>query len=212
MEINIPQHSNISTSDDKNQWLLSYSDMVTLLLCFFTLFFAISQIDAVKLEIISEYFNQSEKLPLHKLQEQITELIKDHNMEQQIDVNLTQDGLELNFHDKILFDSGQAEIKTNAWPVLNSLANILKSVKVADRKIQVAGHTDTVPLSQNSIYPSNWELSSARASRVIRYFIDRELHKDRFEAVGYADTKLILDETENLRGKAENRRVVLLIK
>ena len=212
MEIDLTKINLQSKPEEKNSWLLSYSDMVTLLLCFFALFFAISQIDKVKFEIISEYFNQTNKMPLHQLEDQVKTLINEHQMEDVIEVNLTPDGLELNFQDKILFDSGKSELKTAAFPILSSLGNILKTSHVKDRKIQVAGHTDTVPISQNSIYPSNWELSTARASQVIRYFLSRDLIKERFEAIGYADTKLRQPETPQGRGLAVNRRVVLLIK
>ena len=212
MEINVESKYIKKHGEEAEPWLLSYSDMVTLLLCFFALFFAISQIDQVKFEIISEYFNKTQKMPLHQLKDQIKMLIKQHNMEEVIDVNLTPDGLELNFQDNILFDSGKAELKTASWSILKALAEILQSSHVNDRKIQVAGHTDSVPISENSIYPSNWELSSARASQVIRYFLRQHLDKERFEAIGYADTKLRVPETIEKRGFAANRRVVLLIK
>lgn len=212
MEIDVSKYDQPSNQDEKNQWLLSYSDMVTLLLCFFALFFAISTVDTVKYEMITEYFDQSSKMPLHELQTQMEELISKNNLSDKVDVKLTQDGLELNFQDKILFDSGQAELKADAFPILNAIADILRNSSVRTRKIQVAGHTDTVPISEDSIYPSNWELSTARASRVIRYFLDHQIEKERFEAVGYADTKLKIPESVENKGVAANRRVVLIIK
>lgn len=201
-----------NSNEDKNHWMLSYSDIVTLLLCFFAMFFAISQVDTVKYEMISEYFNKSEKTPLRVLQETIKVLIADHKMEDVVEVTLTPDGLELNFQDKILFDSGKAELKARAYAILTALADILKTNEVNNRVIQVAGHTDTLPIVSNSLYPSNWELSTARASQVIRYFIGRGLKKQRFEAIGYADTRLREKENSNKRGLAVNRRVILLVK
>ncbi len=212
MEIDVSKFDKSTNPDEKNHWLLSYSDMVTLLLCFFALFFAISRVDTVKYEMLTEYFDQSSKMPLHELQTQMKALIEKHNLRNKVDVKLTQDGLELNFQDKILFDSGQAELKEEAFPILSAIANILRTSSVRTRKIQVAGHTDTVPINKDSIYPSNWELSTARASRVIRYFLDHHFEKERFEAVGYADTKLKVQESIDNKGVAVNRRVVLLIK
>lgn len=214
MQIDLPKFTTPmnSSNEDKNHWMLSYSDIVTLLLCFFAMFFAISQVDTVKFEMISEYFSKSQKTPLHVLEKTVKALIVEHEMEDVVDVQLTPDGLELNFQNKILFDSGKAELKPKAFSILLALANILKTNEVKDRVIQVAGHTDTLPIVSSSLYPSNWELSTARASQVIRYFIDRGLRKERFEAIGYADTHLREKENSNRRGLAANRRVVLLVK
>ena len=213
MQIKIKKiQSPFRTDDDKNQWMLSYSDMVTLLLCFFAMFFAVSQVDTVKFEMISEYFNKTNKTSLYELEKKIKALISEQKMEDVVEVTLTPDGLELNFQDRILFDSGKAKLKSNADPILAALAKILKTDDVKKRVIQIAGHTDTVPIGKTSVYPSNWELSTARSSQVIRYFINKRLNKKRFEAIGYADTRLRKKENSLKRGLAVNRRVILLIK
>lgn len=193
-------------------WLLSYSDMVTLLLAFFVLFFAISQVDQVKYEMIMEYFNKSQTTPLRVLEQQFKQLVREHQLEQSVDVNLTPDGLLVNFQDQILFDSGKAELKQNALPLLTALADILNARKVAGRKIQVQGHTDSLPLVKNARYPSNWELSTARSSSVIRFLLGQSVAANRFEAIGYADTQPKQAETDAHRGLSVNRRVSLLIK
>jgi chemotaxis protein MotB len=214
MEIKLPETHDVLRQNKKEDqpWLLSYSDMVTLLLAFFVLFFAISQVDQVKFEMIMEYFNQSQSMPLHVLEEKFKELVKAHKLEESVDVALTPDGLLVNFQDNILFDSGRAELKENSFPVLNSLAAILNTPDVVRRKIQVEGHTDTVPLAQNALYPSNWELSTARSASVIRFLLKNKVASNRFVAVGYADTRLKEAEGPAKRGLSVNRRVSMLIK
>ncbi len=193
-------------------WLLSYSDMVTLLLAFFVLFFAISQVDQVKFEMIMEYFSKSETMPLHELEQKFREMVREHQLEESVDVALTPDGLLVNFQDNILFDSGKAELKANSFPILDALAEILNSHDVVERRIQVQGHTDSVPLARNALYPSNWELSTARSSSVIRHLLSHDVTSERFVAVGFADTRLKEQETSEHRGLQVNRRVSLLIK
>lgn len=210
MQIDFPKLD--SPKQEDSPWLLSYSDMVTLLLAFFVLFFAISQVDQTKFEMIMEYFSKNETMPLHQLEEKFKEAVKAHNLEESVDVQLTPDGLLVNLQDNILFDSGKADLKSKAEPILNELADILHSPDVASRSIRVQGHTDSVPLSKNSNYPSNWELSTARASSVIRFLLDHELLPGRFVAVGFADTHMLEQETEDNRGLSVNRRVSLLIK
>jgi chemotaxis protein MotB len=212
MEIKVPELSNSKREKNEQPWLLSYSDMVTLLLAFFVLFFAISQVDQVKFEMIMEYFSKNETMPLHVLEERFKELIQAHNLEEQVDVELTPDGLLVNFQDNILFDSGKADLKNKAFPILGSLAEILNEQDVGHRKVRVEGHTDTVPIAKTAAYPSNWELSTARSASVIRFLIDRKISSDKFVAVGFADTRLRIPETTEQRGISENRRVSLLIK
>jgi len=193
-------------------WLLSYSDMVTLLLAFFVLFFAISQVDQVKFEMIMEYFSKSETMPLHELEQKFREMVREHQLEESVDVALTPDGLLVNFQDNILFVSGKAELKANSFPILDALAEILNSHDVVERRIQVQGHTDSVPLARSALYPSNWELSTARSSSVIRHLLSHNVTSERFVAVGFADTRLKEQETSEHRGLQVNRRVSLLIK
>ncbi len=200
------------TASEQSSWLLSYGDMVTLLLAFFVLFFSISQMDQSKFEMIMEYFSENQKMPLHVLEQEFKKLIKEHNLEQSVEVGQTLDGLMVNFQDNILFDSGKANLKSNALPILAALAGILNAHDVADRKIQVEGHTDSVPLAKNALYPSNWELSTARSSSVIRNLLISNVDSRRFVAVGFADTRPKVEETSQSLGLSVNRRVTLLIK
>lgn len=211
MEIKLTQLHR-SSQRESESWLLSYSDMVTLLLAFFVLFFSISQVDQGKFEQIMEYFAESNSTPLYVLEKQFQELVTAHQLEQSIDVALTPDGLMVNFQDNLLFDSGEAKLKRKSFAVLNALAEILKSADVAQRKIQIEGHTDSVPLTENALYPTNWELSTARSSSVIRYLISKEVASRRFVAVGFADTRMRQEETSSNRGLSVNRRVSLLVK
>ncbi|MCG8608156.1 OmpA family protein [bacterium] len=211
MEIQLPE-SIQSPSKENQPWLLAYSDMVTLLLAFFVLFFAISQLDPVKFEVIMDYFNQNQTMPLHVLEEKFDQLVQAHQLQESVEVELTPEGLLVNFQDNLLLDSGKANLKENSFPVLGAMADIIKAEDVVERKIQVEGHTDTVPLSDQADYPSNWELSTARSSSVIRYFITRNVSSSRFMAVGFADTRLRESETSDNRGLSVNRRVSLLIK
>ena len=212
MQIEIPEQFQAGSNKDAQPWLLSYSDMVTLLLAFFVLFFAVSQVDQSKFEMIMQYFNKSNSTPLHVLEQRFKELIAANNLEKSVQVDLTPDGLLVNFQDNILFDSGKADLKKNAFPILGALSEILNAEDVASRRIQVEGHTDTVPLAKNADFPSNWELSSARAAGVIRFLIAHRVAATRFVAVGYADTRPRQPETATVRGLPVNRRVALLIK
>lgn len=103
---------------------------------------------------------------------------------------------------EILFPSGGAGLQDSGYLALDPLIPVLMA---NDLHITVAGHTDDIPIS-NSIYPSNWELSSARAGSVIRYLVETGIRAQRLTAVGYAATRP-LQSNASSRGRAANRRV-----
>jgi chemotaxis protein MotB len=128
------------------------------------------------------------------------------------EVQITQlkDKLTVNMVEKILFDSGSAVIKKNGKKVLDRVADILKGIK--DRQIKVEGHTDNVPIGSAIIekFPTNWELSTARATTVVRYLQDRGVAPGLLSAEGYSEYRPVAsnDTEEN---KAKNRRIEIVL-
>ncbi|MFC2061682.1 flagellar motor protein MotB [Elusimicrobiota bacterium] len=202
--------SKINVEDDENQWMFSYSDMVTLLFTFFVLLYAISNPDPVKIQLLSNYFSKEKKMTFTELQQKIEEYIVDNKVQQQVAVKLTSKGVEINFKDKVLFDIGKANLKDVAYPILTEIGKLLNYEEITDRKISVEGHTDSIPI-RSAVFPSNWELSSARAATVVRFFVGQGMNSRRFESIGYAETRPVVPEIDEKRGLAQNRRVVVVI-
>jgi len=126
-----------------------------------------------------------------------------------IQATVTDRGLVINFDNNILFDHGSAQLSKVVLPKLHKIGEMLKN-KVSDHNIRVEGHTDAQPI-KSSIYPSNWELSAARSSSVVRYFISSfKFDKNIFAAVGYADSKPIANNNAEI-GRKKNRRVEIVI-
>ncbi len=131
---------------------------------------------------------------------------------EQVEVIHSGDTLTLTLRDTAFFDLASAEIKPASLPLLTDIAESLKGLPV---RITVEGHTDNLPI-ESWLYPSNWELSSARASRVARFLTDHGIPKDDLKVVGLADTRPLVPNTgpdgrpipEN---QARNRRVVILL-
>ncbi|HBR16966.1 MAG: hypothetical protein A3G39_10950 [Deltaproteobacteria bacterium RIFCSPLOWO2_12_FULL_43_16] len=137
-------------------------------------------------------------------------------MEQEIkkgDIKITQavDRLSVNMVEKILFDSGKAEIKPEGLKVLDRVGAILKGI--TDKQIRIEGHTDNVKIGSKikEKYPTNWELSTARATSVVRYLQDKVgIDPRHLSAIGYSEYKPIAgnDTTE---GRALNRRMEIVL-
>ncbi len=119
--------------------------------------------------------------------------------------------LTVNVVDRILFDSGKADLKQDGLKVLQRIGDILKTA--ADKNIQVEGHTDNVPISGSLTqkYPSNWELSMARAATVLHFLQDKaNISGERLSAVGYGEYQPIATNS-TAEGRALNRRIQIVL-
>lgn len=128
----------------------------------------------------------------------------------EIQITQLKDRLTVNMVDKILFDSGSAVIKKNGEKVLDRVAEILKNV--AKQQIKVEGHTDNVPISARLAekFPTNWELSTARATTVVRYLQGRGVNPSVLSAEGYAEFRPVASN-ETDEGKSSNRRIEIVL-
>jgi len=129
----------------------------------------------------------------------------------EIKVTQVKDKLSVNLVEKILFDSGSAEIKPEGLKVLDRVGEILKNVK--DKQINVEGFTDDVPIGSKlaSKFPTNWELSTARAVNVVRYLEDKvKLDSKLLSAAGFAMNRPVASN-DTKEGKAQNRRIEIVL-
>ena len=136
--------------------------------------------------------------------------LKQEIKEGEIQITQLKDRLTVNMVDKVLFDSGSAAIKSKGKKVLDRVADILKDV--ADRQIKVEGHTDNVPISASLAgqFPTNWELSTARATTVVRYLQSRGIDPALLSAEGLSEYRPVApnDTPEN---KSKNRRIEIVL-
>jgi len=121
-------------------------------------------------------------------------------------VQQTERGISVDISASALFDTGQAYLQPAAVPALRAAARVLAKLP---NRIQVEGHTDNVPISTVA-FPSNWELSSARAASVVRLFIGEGVPAARLSAVGYAEHQPI-ESNLSAQGRANNRRVTVIL-
>jgi chemotaxis protein MotB len=212
-------------------WMLTYSDMVTLLLTFFVLLISFSNMDEAKFEqaahslkgalgVLQQYPSPRNKLGLYlesqemeerqEIVENITELqhkAEELKMAEDINIQITENGLLIQLGDKILFDVGNAELKSAAYPLLDIVG---KTIRKRASTVLVRGHTDNIPIHTPQ-YASNWELSSARAISVVKYLIEYdEVPPEILAATAFAEYQPIVPNTspENQR---KNRRVEFLV-
>jgi len=148
---------------------------------------------------------------LTKTQQELSKSLQAEIERGDITIKQVRDRLTINMVEKVLFNSGQALVKPAGLQVLTQVSDVLKNV--TDKQIRIEGHTDNVPIGVKirDKFPTNWELSTARATNVVRFFIDRSgVNREGLEAVGFADTRPVAsNDTEE--GRTENRRIEILL-
>ena len=148
---------------------------------------------------------------LTKTQEELSRSLKDEIAKGNITIQQVRDRLTINMVDRVLFDSGRADIKPAGVKVLKQVSDVLS--KVGDKQIRIEGHTDNVPISTKlqDKFKTNWELSTARATVVVRYLIDQGgVQREVLSAVGYADTHPIASN-DSEQGRSSNRRIEIVL-
>lgn len=196
----------------------TYGDMVTLLLCFFVMMLSVSKPDVAKFELIQAGMNESvgKKEVTRPIEMMMMELADDiQSMSAQNDISLGSDtqGVVIELGDSLMFNRGSAELRPDAIPALKRIAATLQSERYNAFNFSIEGHTSDVPFS-NEQFPSNWELSSARAGAVARFLESRGIPRVRLKVVGFYDNIPKLPN-HNPFGEAipqnrnKNRRVVI---
>lgn len=214
-------------------FMATYGDMVTLILCFFVLLFAMSTIDAQKFQkmVISfrgslgvmkggEAMEEAQapfggeegqapgSAPRYEMDTQsvartVEAYLRRENLEKSIQVHVNQRGITVSMSDQFMFDSGSAELKPAAKRTLTMIASIVRDIAPA---VAVEGHTDNVPLT-GGVYRNNWGLSAARSASVVTWLEeDNQYPDDALQLVGYGSSKPVVPN-DSAANRSLNRRV-----
>ncbi|MGE5432460.1 MAG: OmpA family protein [Syntrophomonadaceae bacterium] len=211
---------------DKDRYLITYADLITLLLGLFIILYAISNVDTLKYQKLMsaagsafgissdaakiENKNFSIKTPLMSagnLKNSLQNLVDENKLNNSIRLEENERGIIIHILDDILFPSGTAELNDGSRIILMKIASLLKNLP---NDIRVEGHTDNVPIS-SPFYPSNWHLSVSRALNTAYYLINRQgLSPDKVSIVGYSEYRPVTTNA-TLEGRRSNRRVDIVI-
>ncbi len=211
------------------RWLLTYADMITLLLAFFIVLYAVSSVNARKFQDVASSIRgafgvSSDRsqintqgaggerlLPMPTVMDRLADdlgvLLRAEIQEGKVEIIRTSRGLLLRFSDPALFELGRASLTQDALRTLDKIAPLVTHLP---NPIEAEGHTDDLPI-RSSLFPSNWELSTARATSVVRHFIEvHGMSPDRLTARGMGEYRPIHPNLPG-RGQPKNRRVEINI-
>ncbi|MBU1001833.1 MAG: flagellar motor protein MotB [Proteobacteria bacterium] len=215
--------------DQGGAWELSFADMMTLILCFFILMVTVSEVNREQYDVVAESLGEAmgtkapepeapvipaewrEKLKtLEDVRREIT--ARTRHASDALSLEMRPDAVAVNLRGAVFFELGSAELTPKALDILADIAPPLMGIPY---RMTVEGHTDNLPIS-SPVFPSNWELSAARASAVARYFIDHGFPRERVQVMGLADTRP-LRPNQDAQGnplpenQGQNRRIVILV-
>ncbi len=180
---------------DESNWLVSYADMMTLLCGFFIMMFSMARIDDYQYEYvkkeIARQFGGDYKSQTEDLAKFVSQVLEESGVEKDTVLKPEPSGVTIVFHSTVFFETASSDIRPAGRAILERLITAVDDRQMAELKkykIVVEGHTDSRPII-GGLYPSNWELSAARATRVVRMFLERGFDPERLTAIGYADTR-----------------------
>jgi chemotaxis protein MotB len=212
------------------RWLLTYADMITLMLALFIILFAMSNLNHVKFERFAKDVSggfdntwaanqppqggQNAHKPLDSnsnipaIEKQLEQYVESHRLQSQVRVRMDHRGLVITLlSDKSYYDTGSAKLRPKTKEILDAVDSFLRK---NDNLVRVEGNTDNVPIA-TAEYPSNWELSTARAVNVVRYLVEHDhLNPTRISAAGYGQYHPRTDNS-TLQARQENRRVDIVL-
>ena len=209
-----------SGSTGAPRWTLTFSDVISQILVFFVMLFSMSTMDKFKYQESvqsmqkalltkqqQELLEKTDFERLREINEIITKKISSSDARNSVSTRFDKDGIRIIVKDSVFFITGESELLPGASPVLLTIANALSGYQF---KILVEGHTDNIPIRTDK-YPTNWELSTARATNVVKYLISQgHLSPERLMATGFAEFRPLLDNSSD-ENRSRNRRVEIKV-
>jgi len=219
-------------NESSERWLLTYSDLITLLLAFFIMMYTFSKQDANKYKEVSAHLKAiftggtgivyqgsntdidvisdkivSEDEIKKQIEHEIQEVANISGLEGNFSVFSDERGITIRIVDKAFFDQGKADLKKNAEMMLEKIIPVINSIK---NHVRIEGHTDDTPIKTNE-FKSNWELSVKRATEVVSYLIEKgDIPPRRISAAGYAEYRPIV-KNDTDANKSMNRRIEIIV-
>lgn len=222
--------------ENLERWLITYADLITLLLAFFIMMYVFSKQDAEKYDEVvgrlktiftggsgvsgqgkdggmlifdlpvKTVRNSGEELR-KKLENEVRNISDSESIKKNISIFSDERGVVIRMLESVVFDEGKADLKDRAKSALDKIIPVVKNI---NNQIRIEGHTDNVPIN-NREFRSNWELSVRRSTEVVRYFIEgHNFPPARISAVGYAEYKPVA-VNNTAENRALNRRIEIIV-
>lgn len=219
-QLKIIQRKKKREEKSDEDWLMTYSDAVTLLMTFLILLLSASTIDQAKFDQVVESIKESGLdssqdyvSPFEVLKNDLDRITQNHKLEENMTITRQPKGITIELASSSLYRAGSADIQGTSIQVLSDVADAIKNFEYKNYQVEIEGHSDNIAIHTKQ-FPSNWELSVNRATNIVRYFLREGVDSRRLKAAGYADTKPKVPNQDAAgnsipENQAMNRRVVI---
>ena len=185
-------------------WQMSFNDLLTVLLTFFILLVSVSDININKVQDLSS--SAGDVFGSRKIEDQQDLAIREISAVDGVNVYSVKGGISIVLPESLVFQSGSIDIIHK-----DMLRHLGQKLKAVSGSIRVEGHTDSIPVSSGSSFPSNWELSTQRAVNVVKFLVNEcGIDPRNLSAAGYAESQPVASN-DSSEGRALNRRVNLIV-
>ncbi|MEF9952122.1 MAG: flagellar motor protein MotB [Clostridium sp.] len=228
----MPRKKKEESHVNHERWLITYADLITLLMVFFIIMYSMGRVDAEKYQQLANSLNVAftgggkspigtDKPPItdgnvkpipevqqmENAKEEVDEYLKGEGLSNKVNTNIDERGLVISLQDTVIFDSGSAVVRDDQATTLIKIGNILKKMP---NYIRIEGHTDNVPI-KNTIFSSNWDLSAMRASNMVEILVTSSgITPSKISAMGYGEYRPVANN-KDVVGRSKNRRVDIVI-
>lgn len=203
---------NKENKEASEDWLLSYADMITLLMAFFIVLLSMSKIDTAKYEEVQagmakDVGNREVTKPLQDLKSELLGEVVGAGVEDSVDVGKDDRGIVLNLASGAMFKPGSAEIRPEILPLAKEIAGTLGQKRFLNYQVEIQGHTDDTPVRTQQ-FPSNWDLSAARALASLKLLSELGISQSRMKISAMADTApRVPNRSESGKAYPENQAI-----
>lgn len=188
-----PRKHAMSEDAGIDSWLMSYADMITLLMCFFIIFVSVSEpkkerISAITSGLGGKFGTVDISTPFDGVIRSLQEVVEMNKAFRDMTIDHSDKTIEIELSSVVFFKPDSAELAEDKLPILRDTIKTLKTVNFLEYNIAIEAHTSDLP-PKSGLFATNWELSSARAARMVRAFIEGGIKPKDLKVIGLADTK-----------------------
>jgi len=221
-----------ASHENHERWLLTYADLITLLLIFFVVMYTMSNINQKKFQDMAMSLKNAlvgqnpgqvigespgpemipgagrqgaEERSIEQIKKDLDKYVKEKKLESKVNIRLEERGLVISLREALLFKLGSADLAPSSLQVIQQVTGALRTMP---NPVRVEGHTDNLPINTPR-FPSNWELSTARATNVVKYMIQVGYDPKKISAIGFGEYRPLVANTA--AGNPMNRRVDLVL-
>lgn len=201
-------------------WMATFADAITLLMAFFVMLLTFAEYDIPAFDEAAAAISErvggtASENPSGILRRELEDQMYAMQADQAVEINKDSRGIVIEIRGGAFFKPGSAEIRSAAEDVLREISKKISEPKFKCFYVEVIGHTDDMPIRSDR-FPTNWELSAARAARIVRFFGENQVEKNRLKASGFADTKPKVPNLDDqgrpiAENRATNRRIEVKI-